>query len=164
MSGSTKPNKKTALELNEKAIAGIDTYFTHVKTLTLAGTSTPPATLKATLQAEIDANNAVDKVEAQYTQQVVAAKLARSNGRAARKKLKAYVLANYGSEAAQMLKDLGIPVPKPASRTAESKAQASGKASATRKAKKEALASIGAPPPAPPAPAAPAAVVTSPKS
>ena len=85
MSGPQVPNKKTALALNQKAIAGIDTYFAHVKVLTLAGTSTPPATLKATLQAEIDGEAAVAKAEAQYTQQVVAAKLARSNGRVARK-------------------------------------------------------------------------------
>jgi hypothetical protein len=147
MNGTNSPNKQTAQALNQKAIAGIDTYFAHVKTLTLAGASTTPAALKATLQAEIDANSAADKAHGQYLQQVVAAKLARSNGRAARKNLKAYVLGNYGSEAVQMLKDLGIPVPKPASRTAQSKAKASAKAVATREAKEEAIASIGAPAP-----------------
>jgi hypothetical protein len=160
MSASHIPNKQAAQALNQKAIAGIDTYFAHVKTLTLAGTNTPPAALKATLQAEIDADEAVDKAHAQYTQQVLAANLARSNGRAARKNLKAYVFGNYGSAAVQMLKDLGIPVPKTASRTVQSKAQAAEKAASTRKAKEEAIASIGAP--APPAPAA--VTVTPPKS
>jgi hypothetical protein len=160
MSAYTQPNKQTAQALNQKAIAGIDTYFAHVKTLTLAGTSTPPSTLKATLQAEIDADEAADKAHAQYTQQVVAAKLARSKGRAARKNLKAYVLANYGSEAVQMLKDLGISAPKPASRTAKSKAQAAEKAASTRKAHEEAVASIGATAPA----AQATATVTPPKS
>jgi hypothetical protein len=144
MSSFSQPDKQTAQALNQKAIAGIDTYFAHVKTLTLAGTKTPPVDLKATFQAEIDADVAADKAHAEYTQQVVAAKLARSKGRAARKNLKAYVLANYGSEAVQMLKDLGISAPKPASRTAESKAQAAEKAVATRKAKKDAIASIAA--------------------
>ena len=160
MSAYTQPNKQTAQALNQKAIAGIDTYFAHVKTLTLAGPSTTPAALKATLQAEIDADEAADKTHAQYTQQVLAAKLARSNGRTARKNLKAYVLANYGSEAVQMLKDLGIPVPKPASRTARSKAQAAEKAAGTRKAHEEAVASIGATATPPPA----AVTVTPPKS
>jgi hypothetical protein len=163
MSGTTQPSKKTALALNQKAIEGIGTYFANVKTLTLAGTSTTPADLKATLQAEIDADNAVDKVEAQYTQQVVAAQLARSKGRAARKALKAYVLGNYGADAVQMLKDLGIPVPKPAGRkTVQSKAQGAEKATATRKARKEALASIDAPAPSAPSPVA--ATPTPPKS
>jgi hypothetical protein len=163
MNRSDRPNKKTALALNQKAIEGIDTYFANVKTLTLAGTSYTPATLKAVLQAEIDADNAVDKVEAQYTQQVVAAQLARSKGRAARKALKAYVLGNYGADAVQMLKDLGIAVPKPKGvKTAESKAQGAEKATATRKARREAIASIGAPAPSAPSPVA--ASSTPPKS
>jgi hypothetical protein len=155
MSGTKTLNKNAALALNQKAIAGIDTYFAHVKTLTLAGTSYTPATLKAVLQAEIDSNTELDKVEAQYRQQVVAAKLARSNGRAARKGLKAYVLGTSGAQAVQMLKDFGIPVPKSTGvKTAKSKAQAADKAAATRKAHEEAIASVDAPAPAAPAPVA----------
>lgn len=152
MSGARTPNKTTAQALNQKAIAGIDTYFGHIKTLMLSGANVTPADLKATLQAEIDADTAVDKVQAQYTQQVVAAKLARSKARASRKSLKAYVLANYGAASVQMLKDLGIPVPKPLGpQTAEAKAQAAAKATATRKAKKAAAGSVESPAPAPPA-------------
>jgi hypothetical protein len=159
MSSKNTPSKNTALALNQKAIAGVDTYFAHVKTLTLAGTSYTPKDLQAVLQAEIDADKAVDTVQAQYTQQVVAAKLARSKGRAVRKSLKAYVLANYGATAVQMLKDLGIPVPKPLGpRTAQSKAQAADKATATKKAKKEAVEAVDSP-----APPAPAPVTASPK-
>jgi hypothetical protein len=156
------PNKTTALALNQKAINGVDKYFAHVKTFTLAGTVYTPESLKAVLQAEIDGDKAVDDGQAQLQQQVVAAKLARAKARGARAGLKAYVLGTSGADAVQMLKDLGIPVPKPRGvKTAESKAQAVGKATATRQAKKEAIASIDAPPPAPPA--SPAANVSPPK-
>ena len=161
--GAGIPNKTTALALNEKAIGGVDKYFAHVKTLTLAGTSYTPAALKEALQAEIDGEKAVEDVHAQYTQQVVAARLTRSKGRVVRKALKAYVLGNYGAEAVQMLKDLGIPVPKPTGvKTAKSKAQAADKAATTRKAKKEALASNDAHA-LPTPPEQPAAVVASTK-
>jgi hypothetical protein len=158
MSSRNSPNRNTALALNQKAIEGVDTYFAHVKSLTLAGTSYTPKDLQAALQAEIDADKAVETVQAQYTQQVVAARLARSKGRAIRKSLKAYVLGNYGAESVQMLKDLGIPVPKPLGpRTAKSKAQAADQATATKKAKQLAIDSVESVAAAAPAPVAPAA-------
>jgi hypothetical protein len=162
MKPSSVPNKTTALALNQKAIDGVDKYFAHVKTFTLAGTTYTPATLKAVLQAEIDGDKAVDESQAQFQQQVVAAQLARAKARGARAGLKAYVLGTSGADAVQMLKDLGIPVPKPRGiKSAQSKAQAVGKATATRQAKKEAIASIDAPAPTPPA--LPAANVSPPK-
>jgi hypothetical protein len=163
MKPSSIPNKTTALALNQKAIHGVDKYFAHVKTFTLAGTVYTPASLKAVLQAEIDANKAVDDGQAQLQQQVVAAQLARAKARGARQGLKAYVLGTSGADAVQMLKDLGIPVPKPRGiKSAKSKAEAVDAATATRQAKKEAIASIDAPPPAPPA--LPAASVSPSKS
>ena len=93
MKTSNVPNKTTVLALNQKAIEGVDKYLATLKTLTVAGTSyTPSSTLTAVLQAEIDGDKAVDDARAQYRQQVVAATLARSNGRAIRKGLKTYVL------------------------------------------------------------------------
>jgi hypothetical protein len=159
MSGANIPNKTTAQALNQKAIEGVDTYFANVKTLTLAGTTYTPTTLKAVLQDEIDGDKAADQIQAQYRQQVVAARLARAKARAARKGLKAYVLGTYGADAVQVLQNLGIPVPKPlGQKTAKSKAQAADKAEATRTARKEAIASIDAPAPsAPSVPVAPAA-------
>ena len=166
MKTETNPNKKTALALNQQAIQGIDKYFAHVKSLTIAGTAYTPANLKATLQAEIDAENSVTEGQAQYKQQVVAARVARSKGRATRKLIKAYVLTNFGAENVQTLGNFGIPVPKtPGKRTAMSKAQAADKAAATRKAHEEAIASVDAPASSAPAPATPvAASVTPPKS
>jgi predicted Fe-Mo cluster-binding NifX family protein len=154
MPANSVPNKTTALALNQKVIEGVDTYFAKVKSLTLAGTTYTPKTLQAVLQAEIDANKAADEGKAQYRQQVVAAQAARSKGRAARKGLKAYVLGNYGAAAVQMLENLGITVPKALGvRTAKSKAEAVEKATATRTAHKEAIASVDAPAPSAPAPA-----------
>jgi hypothetical protein len=163
MKTETNPNKKTALALNQQAIQGIDKYFAHVKTLTIAGTAYSPASLKATLQAEIDAESSVTEGQAQYKQQVVAARVARSKGRATRKLIKAYVLTSFGAENVQTLGNFGIPVPKtPGKRTAKSKAQAADKAAATRKAHEEAIASVDAPVSAAPAPAAPVAASVTP--
>ena len=103
-------NKNAAQSLDQKAMSGVDKYFSHVKSITIAGTSFTPTTLKAVLQAEIDANQAVDETEAQLRQQVVAAKLARAKAQATRAGLKAYVLGTSGADAVQMLKDFGIPV------------------------------------------------------
>jgi hypothetical protein len=161
MKTESNPNKKTALALNQQAIQGIEKYFAHVKSLTIAGTVYTPANLKATLQAEIDAENSVNEGQAQYRQQVVAAKVARSQGRATRKLIKAYVLTNFGADNVQTLGNFGIPVPKSTSnRTAKSKAQAADKAAATRKAHEEAIASVDAPVSEPPAPATPVTPAT----
>ena len=162
MKTSSIPNKTTALALNQKAIEGVGKYLATVKTVTIAGASYTPATLTAVLQAEIDANKAVDEGRAQFRQQVVAAQLARSKGHAMRKGLKAYVLSNFGSDAVQVLENFGMTVPKPLGRrTAKATAEAVDKSVATRAAHKEAIASVDAP--APKAPAVLAASATPPK-
>jgi hypothetical protein len=154
-SKSSNPNKTTALALDQKAIQGVQKYLTTVKSITVAGTTYTPATITSTLQAEIDADKAVDTDLAQYKQQVVAARLARSKGSAMRKVLKTYVLGAYGADAVQVLQDFGIPVPKTlGQRTAAVKAKAAASAKATRQAHEEAIASVDARASAPPAPAA----------
>jgi hypothetical protein len=161
MKTETNPNKKTALALNQQAIQGIEKYLAHVKTLTIAGTVYTPANLKATLQAEIDAENSVTESQAQYRQQVVAAKAARSQGRATRKLIKAYVLTNFGADNVQTLGNFGIPVPKsPGRKTVKSKAEAAEKAANTRKLHEEAIASVDAPVSAAPAPTTPVTPAT----
>jgi hypothetical protein len=161
MSSSKNSNKVTTQALNQLAIEGVDKYFAHVKSLTIAGTTYTPADLKAVLQAEIDANKALDQSRAQVNQQVVATRLARSKGSVTRKGLKAYILGTAGTEAVQMIEDFGMSVPKkPGVKSAKAKAESVDAAVATRKARKEALASIDAaaptPPTATPAVAAPA--------
>jgi hypothetical protein len=169
MKKSSIPNKTTALALNQQAIEGIGKYLADVKQLTIEGTTFAPADLTAALQAEIDAEKSVVEGRAQYKQQVVAAQLARSKGRATRKLIKTYVLSSYGATNVQTLETFGIPVPKPLGpKTAKSKAQAADKAIATRKAHQEAIASVDAPAPgaaSAPGPATPvAAGVTTSKS
>jgi hypothetical protein len=161
MTNGTKTlNKTTALAQNQKAIEGVDKYLAHTKSLVLAGTTYTPASLTAVLQAEIDGDKAVDEGRAQFRQQVVAARLARSKGSAMRKMLKTYVLNTFGSDAVQTLEDFGFAPPKPTGpRTVKSKAQAVGKAEATRAAHK---GTNGAQVPAVPAAPAQAAVVAAP--
>jgi hypothetical protein len=156
------PNKNTVQVLNQKAIEGVDKYLANVKTVTLASTSYTPAAIVAVLQAEIDADKAVDEGRAQFRQQVVAAGLARSKGRAMRQALKTYVLSTFGADAVQTFESFGMQVPKvPGRRSVQSKAQAADKATATRKAQKEAIASVHAvvPSVAPSVVTGPAAVV-----
>jgi hypothetical protein len=162
MSSSKNSNKVTTQALNQTAIEGVDKYYAHVKSLTVAGTTYTPADLKAVLQAEIDANKALDQSRAQVNQQVVATRLARSKGSVTRKGLKAYILGTAGADAVQMIEDFGMSVPKkPGVKSAKAKALAADAAEATRKAKKEALASIDAAAPA--LPTATPAVAAPPK-
>jgi hypothetical protein len=130
------PNKNTALATNQKAILGVDKHFAKVKTLTFAGASYTPASLKALLQDEIDANNALDGSRAQMKEQVATIRSVRVKARTARKGLRAYILGTAGASAVQMLEDFGMVPPKPTGpKTAEAKAQAAAKGAATRKAR-----------------------------
>ncbi len=152
--GTNRPNHRTALVLDQMIIAGVDTYFAKVKTLTLAGTVYTPKALKAVLQTEIDATNSLGSAKAQMRQHVATANAARAKALDARKELRAYILGNFGATAVAMLQDFGMNVPKPVGRkTAAVKAEAASKAKATRKALKEAEESVTKTP----APAAPAA-------
>jgi hypothetical protein len=115
-------------------------HFAKVKNVTLAGTSYTPAGLKAVLQAEIDANAALDQSRAQLKEQVDAAREARAKARVARKALRAYVLGTSGANAVQVLEDFGMSPPKAAgAKTTEVKAQAAAKGTATKKAKAAAI-------------------------
>jgi hypothetical protein len=136
MGTNNEPNKNTALALNQKAIQGVDKYFAKVKNLTIAGTSYTPAALKAVLQAETDANEALDTSRAQMKQQVAAGRAARAKASAARKGLRAYILGTAGASAVQMLGDFGMVAPKSTgTKTAQVKAEAATKATATREAR-----------------------------
>jgi hypothetical protein len=132
---NNKPNKNTALALDQKALAGVDKYFATASTLSIAGTSYTPAALKAVFQADIDATNALDASRAQVKQQVATAHAARAKANAARAGLKAYVLGTSGAAAVTMLEDFGMTVPKPHVLTVEAKAKSVANAEATRKAR-----------------------------
>ena len=66
---SNLPNKTAALALNTKAIEGVDKHFAKVRNLTVAGVDFTPSSLKAVLQAESDADKAMDAITAQRKKQ-----------------------------------------------------------------------------------------------
>jgi hypothetical protein len=122
------------------AIAGVDQYFASVGKLTIAGTDYTPASLKAVLQAEIDAEKALDRSRAAVSQEVATIRPVRATARSMRSGLRKYILGTYGATAVQMLKDFGMKVPAvPGQTSAETKAEAVVKGRATRKAREEAL-------------------------
>jgi hypothetical protein len=132
----SQPNKNTALAIDQKVLQGVAKHFAKVKNVTLAGVSYTVANLTATLQAEIDGNDALDKARAQLKEQVASMRTTKAKAAAVRAELKAYVLGNYGTQAAQVLEDFGMSAPKAAGpKTAEARAQAAAKAVATKKAK-----------------------------
>jgi hypothetical protein len=146
----TDPNRVTVVVLDQKIIAGVDKYFSTMGKLTVGGTDFTPATLKAKLQSEIDAESALDALKAQCTQVVATTKGVRMQMRTLRAALKKYILGSFGPEALQMLADFGMTVPKNVGpRTAEAKAESQKKAAITREAKKKALASVSSASPSP---------------
>jgi hypothetical protein len=133
---NSKPNKPTALALSQKNIAGVDKYLATTATILLAGATTTPASLKAVFQDDIDQTNGLDVAEAQAKQQRAKQKAARAKAIVTRKNLKAFVLANYGAAALQMIGDFGFTAPKPKAATkVATKAKAVAAAKATRTAR-----------------------------
>ena len=146
----TDPNRVTAVVIDQKIIAGVDKYLSTIAKLTVGGTDFTPATLKAKLQSEIDAETALDALKAQCKQVVANTKAVRKQLRALRASLKKYILGSYGAEAVQMLADFGMNVPKNVGpRTVEAKAESHKKAAITRAAKEKALASVSSASPSP---------------
>jgi hypothetical protein len=135
-----KPNKTTAKDLDQAAIAGIQKYLASVPKVTLAGVDYTPVTLVGALQTEVDALTALDGAKAQWKQQVADAQKVRVKTRSLRAVLRSYILTTFGQEAIKMLGDFGMKVPKNlGARSAEAKAKAAEKALATRRAKAAAL-------------------------
>ncbi len=136
MGANNQPNKNTAQALDKKAIQGVDKYLAKVKIVTVAGANYTPDELKAVLQDEIDAIEALDEVQAQMQQQVADTRAAKAKASVTRAGLRAHILGNYGAVAVQMLVDFGMSVPKAkGKKTAQVKADAVTKALATREAR-----------------------------
>jgi hypothetical protein len=88
------------------------------------------------LKAEIDALKSIDDLRAALHSALVSARVISAKALGARKALRAYILGNYGAEAAQMFADFGMNLPKPKSTVlTQAKADAVAKAKATRKAR-----------------------------
>ena len=136
MGTNSIPNKNTALALNQSVIEGVDKHFAKVKTLTLAGASYTPTTLKALLQAEIDGIKSIDVGRAQVKEQVATHRETQAKAYEARAALRAYILGTAGAKAVGMLQDFGMSAPKPKGRkTVAVKAEAITKSLATREAR-----------------------------
>ena len=135
MAANNTPNKNTALALNQKVAAGVDKYFSKVKSLTIGGTTYTPTTLKAVLTAENDASKSVDSTRAQLKQQVATHRKAKASAAALRSELRTYILGTSGKAAVQMLEDFGMSAPKTGNKTAQVKAEAVTKAKSTREAR-----------------------------
>jgi hypothetical protein len=136
----TEPNKTTAKELDQMAIAGIQKYFANVPKITLAGTDYTAATLSSALQGEVNAITALDGAKSQLKQQVATTQTVRAGARSLRALVRKYILTTYGAQALQMLGDFGMTAPKNLGpRTVAAKAEAQAKAKVTRLAKKNAL-------------------------
>jgi len=133
---TTSQNRQATSVVDQKAIGAVDKYFANISTLTLAGNAITPADLKAMLKAEIDALKGVDDLRAALHTALVSARAISAKASGARKALRAYILGNYGSDAAQMFADFGMNLPKPKSTVlSKDKAQAAAKAKATREAR-----------------------------
>lgn len=139
---NSDPNQTVSVVRDKKAIVGVDKYLGNAQQVQLQGKPYTPAAIKAALQGEIDANQALDLAKAAVKQQVADTRPVRATARTMRGMLRQYILSTYGREAVQVFEDFGIPVPKAAGRTAKSKAQAADKGNATREAKKAALEKV----------------------
>jgi hypothetical protein len=136
MSTNNIPSKNAALALNQKVSAGVNKYFSKVKSITVGGTTYTPRTLLAVLSAENDAAEAVDSTRVQLSQQVATHRAAKASAGALRSELRTYILGTYGAKAVQMLGDFGMSAPKyTGNKSAATKAQAVVQGKATREAR-----------------------------
>jgi hypothetical protein len=137
MSSIAKPNKSTALALNQKTSTAVDKYLGNLKSLLFAGKEITPAALKAIFQDDTEQTHLLDATEAQGKQQRAKQKAARKLANATRQNLRTYILGNYGADALQMLQDFGFSLPRPhgGKKAASTKAQAVVLAKATRAAR-----------------------------
>jgi hypothetical protein len=159
MTTATKKTSKTdELAKLRKAISGINKHLLAVATLLLAGQSITPAALVQLFQAYVDLAAAIDTARAKVQALLAQEKLMGVNVHLLLQALHAFIVAQYGNQAAEMLADFGFAPKKATQLTAEQKAAAAAKRTATRKARhtmgsKQKKDIHGAPAPAP-APAA----------
>lgn len=126
-------NKPTNKDLDTKAMSGVDKYLASVTQVTIAGATHTPASLKAALQADIDATNAADAARTRWKELLQTAKAARTTAARVRITLKAYLIGLHGADAVGILEDFGFSPPKsPGRKTAKAKALAVDKSAATR--------------------------------
>jgi len=126
-------NNPKQLQQDAQPIAGITKYLMGLAALVLAGVSYTPAQVKAILQGDIDATNAVLPAKAAYKAEVVQARAARKLARAILKALKAWVLNQYGT--GKEVAEFGFSAAPPRKPSTSVKAAAVQQTKATRSAR-----------------------------
>ena len=118
-------------------VAGIQKRMSGVSSITLGGVTVPVADMVKLFQTDIDEMKASAKAKADYLAQVQTERTMRAKVNPTLRQFKNYVLATFGDtqDAISVLEDFGLKPRKTAKLTAEQKAEAQGKAKATRKAR-----------------------------
>ena len=143
----------TSFQVQEqKALLGVDKYFSNVASVTIGGVQYTPAALKKVLSDDLGAQAVLGPQRAQLRVSVQAARKTRVSAHALLKALRVHIGDQYGSNAAPVLEDFGYPLPAATTKaTVKDKAQTVDKQLATRAArhtmgKKEKSRIKGAPP------------------
>jgi hypothetical protein len=157
---ATKPKNNTATRALTftKILAGITQHVTTA--IILGGASTSEAALAAIFHAAIQAQSDLDAARTVVAAKVKAQKAALATARTTEVLLHKWAEATFGPEST-VLTDFGFVPAVAADKTAAVKAASAAKGTATRKAKKAALAAVGQPT-ATPAPVATPAVAAAP--
>jgi hypothetical protein len=159
-------NRTTLQNRARNAIAGIKKDLSSVATITLEAVDYTPTTLMALLQSYIDLADAAVTARATWLIAVQKEQAARATIVAVLDQLKAYVILKFSSGAVDTQADFGFSPKKVVVKTAETKANAAIKASAT-KARKKAAATAAVTPattPTTPEPAVTPPAPVTPKS
>jgi hypothetical protein len=115
-------------------IAGVKKYIDPNADIPVDGKLVKPADFIAVFQADIDAHNGVDTLQAQVKSSIASRKTKDADRRVYDKALKAYVANRFGADSTEA-HAFGYPPPKAKKKTAETKAAAAKKAEATRAAR-----------------------------
>jgi hypothetical protein len=136
MSGTT-PNKSMLQNHEQSVLTAIDKYFSGVSTLTLVGVSYTPAALKTVLTNDLATQTATTALLGQYTVAVQAANQSKAKAQALLKLLRSFLVSQYGSNLAAVLKDFGYSTAstRPPKKTVKEKVLAVDKSLATRAAR-----------------------------
>ena len=118
-------------------VAGIQKRMSGVSSITLGGVTVPMTDVVKLFQTDIDEMTASAKAKADYLGQVQMERTTRAKVNPTLRQFKSYVYATFGDtqDAISVLEDFGLKPRKTAKLTAEQKAEAQGKAKATRKAR-----------------------------
>ena len=132
----TNKNNTSFQVQEQKALLGVDKYFSNVASVTIGGVQYTPAALKKVLSDDLGAQAVLGPQRAQLRVSVQAARKTRASAHGLLKALRVHIGDQYGSSAAPVLEDFGYPLPAATAKaTVKDKAQAVDKQLATRAAR-----------------------------